>query len=130
MKEEKQPKPLTLKEQVANAQIIAQQVENIRKVAASQIPKKDLEWFAINDIVKHSKMGHEQVKEWLFTIGMYGLLKEGARDNKRKFKIVFDQKEREGIIQTTIDSTKEELRVVKSNLQFLKELKKTKISPI
>lgn len=90
------------------------------------IVKKD--WFTTNELVNKSNTGHEQAKQILNHLGQYGLLITESKDGKFRHKIIFNNKDREELIQVQIDKLNKEIEFLKQRTEYLAELKKTRIS--
>lgn len=115
------------KQQIANLQ---KSVSDTEKLAHKiyGIVKKD--WFTTNELVNKSNTGHDQAKALLNQLGQYGLLITQSIDGKFRHKIIFNNKEREELIQVQIDQLHKETTFLKQRVDFLNALKEIKVSSL
>lgn len=111
---------IALEKNVKEAEALAHKIYGIVKK----------EWFTTNELVNKSNTGHDQAKALLNQLGQYGLLTTHSKDEKFRHKIVFNNEEREELIQVQVDQLHKEITFLKQRVDFLNALKKIKVSSL
>lgn len=106
------------------------QVKEAKKLADKVREAVKKEWFTIYDIVNNSVISHDIAKNVLNNLATYGFLKTVSSNGKFTHKLLFSKKEREEGLEEQILRAGQEIKVFKSEIQRLKELKKIKTSPL
>lgn len=86
-----------------------------------------MDWFTTADLVNKSNMGHEQAKEMLNSLGEFAFLKTQSIKGKWKHNLIYDTKERNKIIEETIDKMTQEVQFMLVRIEYLKKMKNTSL---